>query len=155
VPVAALVVAITGLVALGGLQASRLSADSRQRHERAEVVHAVRVEVLALTSISAATTDEQMKAFLAGMTEHLRGEFAPEADSFRQTMVENKVQSHGRIIAVGLTDISAHRAAAVVAAAARVANVRTHGDQDRSYRLRLGLKKVGGRWLVDSLEFVS
>lgn len=151
----ALILALLGALAFGGVQVWRLRDDSRQQHERAEVIKAVHVEVLALTNISANTTDQQIEELLAGMTERLRGEFAPQADSFRQAMVKSKVQSHGRIVAVGLTTMSDRRATAVVAAAARVANVRTAGEQDRSYRLGLSLQKVDGRWLVDSMEFVS
>ena len=153
--VIALILALTGLVAFGGWQVSELHTASKQRHEGTEVIRAVRAEVLALTNISATTTDEQLKALLGGMTAHLKGEFAPQADAFRQAMVKNKVQSRGRVIAVGLTTISATRATAVVAAAARVSNARTDGDQDRNYRLSLSLKKVDRRWLVNTMEFVS
>jgi Mce-associated membrane protein len=152
---AGLAATLLGGLSFGGAQGWRLHADAMHRHERSEVLQAVRAEVIALTNISATTTDKQIGHLLDGMTKHLKGEFAPQADAFRQAMVQSKVQSHGRVVAVGLTSISARHASAVVAAAARVSNSRTDGDQDRSYRLRLSLQKVGGRWLVDEMEFVS
>ena len=148
-----LLAALVGALAFGGVQVSRIHRESTARHERAQVLHAVRTEVLALTNISATTTDKQIDALLEGMTKHLRGEFAPQADAFRLAMVQNKVQSHGRIVSIGLTTSSAGHASAIVAAAARVSNTRTTGDQERSYRLSLRLQKVGARWLVDSMEF--
>ena len=151
---AALTVALVGALSFGGVQVWKLRADSQHRHERSQVVKAVRAEVLALTSISATTTDKQIGELLDGMTGHLRGEFASQADAFRQAMVQSKVQSRGRVVAVGLTSITARRASAVVAAVARVSNSGTAGEQERSYRLSLTLKKVGARWLVDDMEFV-
>jgi len=153
--VIAMTLAIVGALAFGGLQVSELRTSSKQRHERAQVIQAVRAEVLALTNISSTTTDEQLEALLEGMTEHLKDEFAPQADAFREAMVKSKVQSRGRIIAVGLTTLSARSATAVVAASARVSNDQTDGDQDRNYRLSLSLKKVDRRWLVNTMEFVS
>jgi hypothetical protein len=154
VAAAALSVALVAALAFGAIQVARLRTDAEQRHQRAEVIRAVRAQVIALTDISASTTDAQIKELLAGMTKHLRGEFAPQADAFRQAMVTSKVRSRGRVIAVGVTTIGARRATAVVAAGARVANARTAGDQERSYRLGLTLRKIQGRWLVDSIEFV-
>ncbi|MGY2876499.1 Mce-associated membrane protein [Marmoricola sp. URHA0025 HA25] len=150
----ALSIAVVAGLAFGGVQLRRLDADSKHRHDRAQVLRAVRTEVVALTDISATTTDKQIHAFLDGMTSRLKDEFKPQADAFRQAMVQSNVQSRGRVVAVGLTEVSARRVTAVVAAAARVSNARTTKAQDRSYRLRLSLTKVGGRWLVDTIEFV-
>lgn len=151
---AVMTAAIIGAVAFGAVQASTLHTESERRHDRAQALRAVRAEVLALTNISATTTDKQIDALLAGMTEHLKGEFAPQAGAFREEMVQSQVQSHGRIVAVGLTSINPRRATAIVAAVARVSNERTAEGQDRSYRLSLSLKKVDERWLVDSMDFV-
>jgi Mce-associated membrane protein len=152
---AVLLTVLASALAFGGVQVSRLHRESIARHERTQVVQAARAEVLALTDISATTTNKEINALLAGMTKHLRSQFEPQAEAFRQAMVQNKVASHGRVVAIGLTTSGPRRASAVVAAAARVANSRTAGDQERSYRLKLGLLKVGSRWLVDSMEFVS
>ena len=152
--------ALVGLVVVGelsiaGLQLAKLHTDSEHSGERAQVVHAVRAEVLALTDIGATTTDKEIAGLLAGMTGHLKDQFSPQVDAFRQAMVQNKVHSRGRVIAVGVTSMSAGRASAVVAAAAQVSNSRTSGDEERIYRLELRLLKVGNRCLVDSLDFVS
>jgi Mce-associated membrane protein len=152
---AGLVAVLVGALSFGGAQVWRLHEASQHRHERSRVLEAVRAEVIALTNISATTTDKQIGHLLGGMTQHMKGQLASQADAFRQAMVQSKVQSRGSVVAVGLTSISARRASAVVAAAARVSNSRTAGDQDRSYRLRLTLRKVAGRWLVDEMEFVS
>lgn len=146
---------LAGALAFGGVEVARLHGESSAEHERTLVLQAARAEVLALTDISATTTDKEIDALLAGMTKHLRSQFEPQADAFRQAMVQNKVRSHGRVVAVGLSTSGPRRASAVVAASARVSNSRTKGDQERSYRLRLSLQKVGSRWLVDSMEFVS
>lgn len=152
---AALVTALVGVLAFGGIQISRLHGDLEARQERTQILRAVRTEVVALTNISATTTDKQLGVFLDGMTKRLKSEFAPQAGTLRNAMVKNKVQSRGRIVAIGLTASGAKRASAIVAAEARVSNARTKGDQERSYRLSLTLQKVGGRWLVDSMEFVQ
>jgi len=121
---------------------------------RDEVLAVARASVLALTDIDARTTDDEMDDFLGSMTESLVSEFKPQAGSFRQTMVENKVRADGSIVAIGITSIDERSAKVVVAATARIANARTRGTQDRSYRLSVGLRLVGDRWLVDSMEFV-
>lgn len=141
--------------AVGAKYASTLHGHTEQSRRRAEVVRAVRAEVLALTDISATTSDKQINQLLDGMTPHLKKEFSPQVDAFRQAMVQNNVHSKGKVVSVGLATTEPGRATAVVAAAAQVSNNRTQGDQDRSYRLRLTLKKVGRTWLVDSMEFVS
>jgi hypothetical protein len=73
---------------------------------------------------------------------------------FRKAMVENKVRANGNIVAIGIKSIDERSAKVVVAATARIANARITGTQDRSYRLSVGLKLVGDRWLVDSMDFV-
>jgi Mce-associated membrane protein len=129
--------------------------DQTEREDvRDRVVAVARTSVLALTDIDASTTDEEMDSFLGSMTEDLESEFKPQAGSFRKAMVENKVRADGSIVAIGIKSIDERSAKVVVAATARIANARTRGTQDRSYRLSVGLKLVGDRWLVDSMEFV-
>lgn len=151
---AVLLVVCIGLIGVGVSLAVQRHYQSNDEHQKAQVLQAARAEVLALTDISATTTDKEIGVLLAGMTAHLKGQFAPQADAFRQAMITNKVQSHGRVVATGVTAISDRSATVIVAAAATVSNSRTSGTQDRSYRLKLGLEKVSGHWLVDSMEFV-
>jgi hypothetical protein len=42
-----------------------------------------------------------------------------------------------------------------VAATGTVSNARTAGPENRDYRVRVEMRKVGGRWLVAGLEFVA
>ena len=148
--IAAMVAAsVVFLVELGDFR------DQSEREDvRDEVLAVARTSVLALTDIDASTTDDQMDDLLGGMTESLVNEFKPQAGSFRKAMVANKVRTDGSIVAMGIASIDERSATVVVAATARIANARTRGTQDRSYRLSVGLKRVGDRWLVDSMEFV-
>lgn len=150
-----LIAALVALVSFGTAQAVGARQDSVHRSERAAALKAAEAEVLALTQISASTSDASIQKLIAGATDDFQAQLQDQAEAFRSAVAKSKVTSTGSIAAGGVTSFDDDRATVLVAATGTVKNVKTSAPSPRTYRLSVRLKKVDGRWLVAGLEFVA
>lgn len=145
------------LALLAGAVASGL--DWRRTHAAEDdgdaAVAAARAEVLALTSVSAKTTEDDIDRLLAGATSDFRDELERQTDAFRQALVSADVTSTGEVVSAGLSSLEDAKATVLVAASGTVANAKAKQPEPRNYRMRVDLQKVQDRWLVSGLEFVG
>jgi hypothetical protein len=150
-----LVVALVALLAFGFHQAQDVRENARDRSSGEAALKAARSEVLALTTLSATSSDADIARILRGATRSFRDQFEDQAKAFRSALVTSKVTSTGEIASAGLTRLKSDSAQVVVAATGTVSNKDTPQAKPRNYRLRVDLEKVGGRWLVSGMEFVA
>jgi Mce-associated membrane protein len=118
-------------------------------------VSAAKAEVTALTSISARTSDADVRDLLEGATAEFRTELERQADRFREALTRARVTSTGKVVSAGLAELDDDKAVVLVAASGSVKNNRTRKAEPRSYRMRVDLRRVEGDWLVAGLEFVG
>lgn len=150
-----LVVLLAGLLVFGGCEAADWRQHSVDTANREAVLAAARKEVLALTTISSRTSQDDIALLLDGATKDFRAEFAEQADNFRKALQSGEVTSTGTVTSAGISSFRDTKAEVLVAASGTVTNKASKQPQPRNYRLRLGMEKVGDRWLVASLEFVA
>lgn len=122
---------------------------------RADVVKAAENEVVGLITISARTTDEDLKELIEGATATFRDDLRDQADRLRQQVVENEVEATGEVVSTGVVSLADESATVIVAARGTVDNRSARQPEPRSYRLEVELQEVEGSWLVSALRFVA
>lgn len=151
----ALILALGGLVAFGVSRGLDVRADAAERSDRTAVVKAARAEILALTQVSATTSDSAIQELLSGATDDFQAQLQDQAEAFRSALSEAKVTSTGSVASAGVASLADGQAEVLVAATGSVKNDKTKTAQPRTYRFLVRLEEVGSRWLVSGLEFVA
>jgi Mce-associated membrane protein len=154
--VVAVAIAVVAVLAVYGYQryASAKGADSVAA-DRQRTVLAARTEVLALTTVSAKSSQADIKRLLAGATPEFRDQFQQQAQAFVTALKEADVTSTGSIASAGIESMKGDTAVVLVAATGTVKNKNTDKAEPRNYRLRVTLNKSSGKWLVSGMDFVA
>jgi Mce-associated membrane protein len=150
-----LIAVLVTLVVTGVGQGRQMRRDADVRADRSAAVKAARSEVLALTQVSTATSDEAIRKLIAGATDDFQAQLQDQAETFRAAVSQSKVTSTGSIAAAGLTSLEGAKATVLVAASGTVKNTKATQAAPRTYRMTVRLEKVKDRWLVAGLEFVA
>jgi len=129
-------------------------ADQQSRNSR-QAILAARMEVLALTTVSASSSQADIQRLLAGATPGFRAEFQQQAKDFKTALEQADVTSTGNIASAGIESLKGNSATVLVAATGTVKNKNTAKAEPRNYRLRVSLQKTDGRWLVSGMDFVA
>jgi Mce-associated membrane protein len=124
-------------------------------NRRQVVLQAARQQALNFTTIGYKTVDHDIDRVIAGATGDFKASYQQNRDTIKETVTKNRSTSKGEVLDSGLVSIDADSAVALVVADASVTNVAYKKPTLRNYRMRLDLAKVGNRWLVSDIEFVS
>jgi Mce-associated membrane protein len=149
------VAVIAALVVYGCERYSSANDADALAADRQHAVLAARTEVLALTTVSAQSSQADIKRLLAGATPEFRDQFQQQAKAFVTALKEANVTSTGSIASAGIESMKAGTAVVLVAASGTVKNKNTDKPEPRNYRLRVTLQKSGGTWLVSGMDFVA
>lgn len=150
--------AYLGLIALLVLATVQFVAIHRQGERtdaRRDAVAVAERSVTALTTVSTKNLDDDISQMMKDATPGFRSQFEKQATAFREGVRQGKVTSTGSVSASGISSITEKKAVVVVAANGTVSNAASSEPQERSYRLRVTLKRTGERWLVSGMEFVA
>lgn len=160
-------VALTVLVAVRGAVARPGEARAeRVRASYAAVRAAVRREVGAFLTVDYRDMDPHVSAVLDGATGRFRRLYDQNQASLRAAAQRARATAGSRVRQIGLGRVEPRRATAYVAADTVVRNRTTTrirpspscphaGATCRYYRLELQLSKVGRRWKIARLDYVS
>lgn len=122
---------------------------------RQVVLQAARQQALNFTTIGYKTVDHDIDRVIGGATGDFKASYQQNRKTIKETVTKNRSTSKGEVLDAGLVSIDSDSAVALVVADASVTNVAYKKPTLRNYRMRLDLAKVGGRWLVSDIEFVS
>jgi len=148
---AALLLLLAGAVLLG-LQLRSAAQDDAARNA---ALSAARQSALNLTSIDQEDFEQDVAAVLDGATGEFRSDFAARADDLERLLAENEVVAEGQVLESALVRSDRTTATALVVVDSTVRNTATPEGRVNSYRMKLELERVGGRWLTSVLEFVG
>lgn len=143
------------LVALASVQIVAIHRQGERTEARRDAVTVAQRSVSALTTVSTKNLDDDISRMMKDATPGFRAQFEKQASAFREGVRQGKVTSKGSVNAAGISSITEKKAIVMVAADGTVSNTVSSGPQERSYRLRVTLKRTGERWLVSGMEFVS
>lgn len=145
------VFAVHGSVAAPG----RTHAEERA-HEFTQVRRAAQAEAVAFLTIDYRRMDQVTDRVLAGATGAFKKQYQASAKVLKQTAVSQDSIAKGYVKEIGVGTVDADSATVFVSAGSKVKNKGTKGKfEDRTWRMRFNMTKVGDRWLVSQLEFVG
>ncbi|RNL79548.1 hypothetical protein [Nocardioides marmorisolisilvae] len=171
-----LVVAVlTGVLAIAFLTVAglRIVHPESLNHGRAEatraadredaVTAAARKATLAFLDVDYRDMDPRVKKVLDLSTGTFKKQYSDTSVNLTAAARQGQAVSSGSIKYIGITDQDADAAVVFVAADSTVTNLAMQKakakhqkvDDKRYYRFQLNFTKVGGRWLLNDLQFVS
>ena len=127
------------------------SADDR----REDILRAARQSALNLTSIDNREFDEDVQRVLDGSTGAFKADFEARAEDLESVLKDNQVVSQGDVVEAGIVRSDERTATALVVVDSEVRNTAAPEGRVNTYRMRLELERVDGRWLTSMLEFVG
>ena len=122
---------------------------------RAAALAAAKQSALNLTSIDNEEFQADVERVLEGATGSFKADFEARSTELEKILKENEVASEGNVIDAGLVRFDERTATALVVVDGNVRNVASPEGRVNTYRMRLELEKVDGRWLTSTLEFVG
>lgn len=149
---AALVLATVAVVATLGRAAW---AERQAGEDRAEALAAGKQLAVNFVTMNHATFDADSARVLAGATGDFRKEYAESVAKLKPVVVENKTVSKVARAEASLVSVDADSAKVIVGVVAPTTNAAATKPENKTYRLRLDLTRVGAEWKVSSLDFVG
>ena len=152
-----LVLSVVGLLLVLALAALAVQAVRYDRDDdrREDALRAATQSALNLTSIDNREFDADVARVLAGSTGAFKTDFETRSKDLEAVLTENQVVSQGKVIEAGLVRSDERTATALVVVDSEVRNTAAPEGRVNTYRMRLELELVDGRWLTSQLEFVG
>ena len=127
----------------------------QQAHEEAQA--AARQVVVDFLTISAKSVTRDIKQVLDGSTGEFHEQYKDGADQVRAAVVENKVDSTGKVLRSGVVSGDLDSAVVIVAVDATIKNASSPKGRKAHYRIQVDMTydEDRDRWLVSRLEFVD
>ncbi len=120
------------------------------------VTDAARDETLAFLTVDYKNMDPLIAKVLAGATGSFKTQYAGAESQLKSSASQSQAVSSGKVLSVGVGDLTAKSAVVFVAADSQVINRSTKGvKQPRYYRLKLTMVRSGDTWRTSNLEFVG
>nr|WP_256982743.1 hypothetical protein [Rhodococcus sp. 06-418-1B] len=152
--VGAAVLAVVALGATAGVLLHQHRAFESAHDLEQRYLQAARQSVLDLTTISAATVDDDVARVLDRSTGTFRDQFAERSDDFVSVVEQADVRATGSITEAGIENSDDSAASVLVAATSSVTNSSGAQKEPRVWRLRITLDNEDGTILVSDVEFV-
>jgi Mce-associated membrane protein len=147
-------VAVLATVA-AATEATRASTRHADDETAQAALSAARQAVVNFTEIDPKDLDASMRRVTEAATGDFKSEYAKDSATLRRAYAANKLQAHGEVLAAGVTDAARDSATVLLVVDQAVRKGPSGEPQLRHYRMRLGMTREQGRWLVSSLAFVS
>lgn len=122
---------------------------------RQDVLRAAKQSALNLTSIDNREFAQDVQRVLDGSTGEFKADFASRAEELESVLQDNEVVSEGDVVEAGIVREDPRTATVLVVVDSEVRNTAAPQGRVNTYRMRLELELVDGRWLTSMLEFVG
>jgi Mce-associated membrane protein len=106
-------------------------------------------------TMDASTFDADAARVIDGATGQFEAEYAATIDELKPVVTANKTKSTVERVEASLVSATKDTARVIVGVVAPTTNSASTTPQQKTYRLRLDLARVGDTWKVSTLEFVS
>ena len=151
------VLSVVGLLLVLALAALAVQALRYQAVDdrREDALRAAKQSALNLTSIDNREFAADVARVLEGSTGAFKTDFEARSKDLESVLKDNQVVSQGKVIEAGLVRDDERTATALVVVDSEVRNTAAPEGRVNTYRMRLELELVNGRWLTSMLEFVG
>ncbi|MEU1400987.1 hypothetical protein ABZ471_01220 [Streptomyces sp. NPDC005728] len=132
-----------------------LSDQRAAEQRRQDILAAARQSALNFTSLDYRHYGRDSGNVLKGATGDFRKQFAAQTEDLTKLVAQNRSVSEGQVLEAGIVRSDERSARVLVVADSKVTNTAVPEGEARTYRLQLGLVRVGDRWLTSDVEFVG
>ena len=154
--VVVLVAWLIAFAARGSAAAPGRTPAEEQAHAFTQVRRAAQAEAVAFLTIDYRRMDQVTDRVLAGATGSFKKQYKSSVKVLKQAAVSQDSIAKGYIKEIGVGTVDDDSATVFISAGSKVKNKGTKGKvEDRTWRMRFNMTKVGDRWLVSQLEFVG
>lgn len=124
--------------------------------EYAAVSKAAKDETLAFLTVDYKNMDPLIAKVLKGATGSFKKQYDGAKTALKSSATQSQSVSTGKVLELGISDLTEKSAVVFVAADSHVTNTSTKGtSQPRYYRLKLTMVRDHGSWLTSDIEFVG
>ena len=163
-------VLVVGFLAVLGLRIvhpealnSGRAATTRAADRDDDITAAARKATLAFLDVDYRDMEPRVKKVLSLATGNFKKQYQQTSVNLTAAAREGQAVSSGSVKYIGIADVDSDSAVVFVAADSKVSNLAMQKAEDkgekvddkRYYRFQLNLTKVGDRWLLNDLQFVS
>jgi Mce-associated membrane protein len=140
----------------GSVAAPGRTPAEQQAHELTEIRQAAQAEAIAFLTVDYRRMDQIIDRILEGATGKFKKEFESTLKVLKPGVVAQEVVAKGSVRELGVGTFDGDSATVFVSGISRARSKETEGKfRTMPTRLRLDMTKVGKRWLVSNLEYVS
>lgn len=145
--------AVLALVAGTAVGLQNLRRADQEQESRDAALSTARRAATAFTSYDKADLDASFAAVLTLGTPRFREQFTGAGEQLRPLIAKKQASAKGSVLAAGVErwEDEAARASVLVAADAVVTNVDFPKGASQRFRLRVELRRLDDRWLVDAI----
>jgi Mce-associated membrane protein len=140
---------------LGGWLAYRTQENRETLKQRSQFVEAATQGAVNLTTLNYTDTDADVKRILDSTTGSFHDDFQKGSQPFANALKQARSKSEGTVTAAGLESLDGEEAQVLVAVSVTTSNALAPEQEPRSWRMRIGVKKVGEQHKVSAVQFVS
>lgn len=153
-PVPLLSVALVLSLVLAGWMGLKVRSDDRLGDARREVVAVAQTYAVSLTTYDYAKLDADFARVLDSSTGSFRTEYTAASESLRALIAKFKATATGKVLSTAVVSVETGRAELLLFVDQTVNNTNTQAPRIDRTRMRMGLEKQDGRWLISSLDLV-
>lgn len=145
---------VVAMAAVGGWLGFRVHQSQQAQNLRNQFLQVARQGALNLTTIDWQHADADVNRILDGATGDFHEDFVKRSQPFIEAVKQSKAKTVGTVVEAGLVSETPDTAQALVAVAVQTSNAAVPDQAQRSWRLRIDVRKVGEQVKVSNVEFV-
>lgn len=152
-----LTVLVGGLVlslGLAGWFGWQVRADNRLDDARRQAVATAQTYAVNLTTYDHAQLEADFARVLENSTGAFRVEYTAASESLRELIARFQATATGKVLSTAVVSVETDRAELLLFVDQTVNNTNTEQPRIDRTRMRMGLEKQDGRWLISSLDLV-
>jgi Mce-associated membrane protein len=151
-PVPMLALALVASLLLSAFLLLRGSGDDEA--ERTELLSVAETYALNLSSYDYAKLDEDFARVIDTATGEFKDQYQVAKESLREAIVKFKGKATGAVLARAVLSLDGDHAEVILFVDQTVTNASTPQPRIDRLRMRMGLEKQSGRWLINKLDLV-
>jgi Mce-associated membrane protein len=155
VALAATIIIVLLLGGLVGWLGSQACTSHHAQQQGVMFLDVGRQAALELTTISHTDVDSEVKRIVDSSTGQFREDFEKRAPAFIQVVKQAQSTAEGTVTAAGFESHTADTAEVIVAVSVKTSYAGAQEEQERAWRMRISLQKVGSTAKVANVTFVS
>lgn len=146
---------LVATVALGATRGREWWDERATEQAQADALAAGRQLAVNFATIDHRTVDEDTGRVRAGATGEFLTSYTRQLEDLKKVIVDNKSVSKVERAEAGLVTGDRDSATVIVGIIAPTSNTVVPQGEKKTYRTKLGLRRVGEQWKVERLEFVG